>query len=79
LIPLIFDAAGTKTEIEYLPGRSVDVPRVQLDVSRIASTLGWKPRTSMEEGLRLTVSWIREAALGREPQPPVSTITPPPN
>ncbi len=79
LIPLIFDAAGTKTDIEYLPGRSVDVPRVQLDVSRIASTLGWKPRTSMEEGLGLTVNWIREAALGQEPQPAVSRITSPPS
>jgi len=59
LIPLIFAAAGRETEIEKLPGRVVDVPRVRLDVSKIREALGWEPRTSIEEGLQKTVEWIR--------------------
>jgi UDP-glucose 4-epimerase len=62
LIPLIFAAAGRKTEIEYLPARSVDVPRVRLDISRIHECLGWRPSTTMQEGLRDTLEWIRSVA-----------------
>jgi nucleoside-diphosphate-sugar epimerase len=42
-----------------LPGRVVDVPTVRLDISKIGGNLGWRPRTSMEEGLSNTVEWIR--------------------
>lgn len=63
LIPLIFEAVGRETEIEYLPARSVDVPRVRLDISLIQQTLGWRAATSMPEGLRYTVEWIRNVAL----------------
>jgi UDP-glucose 4-epimerase len=59
LIPLIFAAAGQKTEIKYSAARSVDVPRVRLDISRIEETLGWRPTTSVEEGLGHTLEWIR--------------------
>jgi UDP-glucose 4-epimerase len=59
LIPLIFAAAGRETDIEMLPGRVVDVPTVRLDISKIGENLGWRPRTSMEEGLSKTVEWIR--------------------
>ena len=64
LIPLISTAAGREPEIEYVPARRVDVPRVQLDITLIQQTLGWRPTTSIEEGLQHTVKWIREAALG---------------
>lgn len=60
LIPLIFAAAGRETAIEKLSGRAVDVPRVCLDISLIAQTLGWRPRTPIEEGLDRTVEWIRD-------------------
>jgi UDP-glucose 4-epimerase len=60
LIPLIFAAAGRSTEIEQLPGRSVDVPRVQLDISLIRQTLGWQPRTPIEDGLQMTINWLTQ-------------------
>ena len=34
-----------------------DNPRIQLDVSRIQS-LGWKPRVSIEDGVKTTLNWI---------------------
>ena len=63
LIPLIFAAAGCETNVDKLPGRAVDVPRVRLDASLIGEALGWRPRTSMEQGLERTVAWIRETVL----------------
>jgi UDP-glucose 4-epimerase len=65
LIPLIFAATGRQTEVEKLSGRVVDVPRVQLDISLINETLGWSPRTSMEDGLKRTVEWIEDVIIGR--------------
>lgn len=63
LIPLIFAAVGHATEVEHVAARSVDVPRVQLDIGRIQGLLGWTPHTSLEEGLARTVDWIRRDAL----------------
>ena len=65
LIPLIFAAVGRATEVEYVPGRAVDVPRTCLDIRRIGEALGWQPRTDLEEGLQRTVAWIRKVALKR--------------
>jgi nucleoside-diphosphate-sugar epimerase len=30
-----------------------------LDISKAADELGWRPETSLEEGLRQTWNWIR--------------------
>lgn len=32
---------------------------LETDISRIVETIGWKPRTSLEDGLRRTVEWYR--------------------
>jgi len=42
------------TLVEDRPGHDV---RYSLDSSKIRSKLGWKPRFSLEEALRLTVDW----------------------
>lgn len=62
LIPFIFAAAGRQTDIEYVSGRSVDVPRVRLDISLSRRALGWRPRTTLQNGLELTTSWLRDSA-----------------
>jgi UDP-glucose 4-epimerase len=77
LIPLIFEAAGRRTEIEHLPGRPVDAPCVRLDISRIGESLGWRPITSMEQGLERTVDWIRQTALDQEPRAKAPTTISP--
>jgi nucleoside-diphosphate-sugar epimerase len=33
----------------------------ELDTERLRS-LGWRPRTPLEDGMRSTLEWIREAA-----------------
>src|SRR5690606_8707704 len=45
----------------YAPERPGDVARIALDPSRAREAWGWEPRVSLEEGLRQTVEWFRQA------------------
>jgi UDP-glucose 4-epimerase len=53
-------AAGVDAEAEHAPARPGDVLRSVLDVSRAERELEWRPRWSLEEGLRTT--WESAAA-----------------
>jgi UDP-glucose 4-epimerase len=46
---------GRPVERRYLPGRAFDVPANVLDIRLARAALGWEPRTSFEDGLRLTL------------------------
>ena len=46
--------AEVETEATHAPARAGDVLRSVLDVSRAERELGWRPRTQLEDGLRLT-------------------------
>jgi UDP-glucose 4-epimerase len=48
--------------IEHGPERPGDVRRLLADVSRARALLGFEPRTSLEEGLRRTVSWYLQGS-----------------
>ena len=54
----LFDAcrriAGVEAEAEHAPPRPGDALRSVLDVSRAERELGWRPRTTLEQGLRET-------------------------
>ncbi|WP_338824280.1 NAD-dependent epimerase/dehydratase family protein [Bradyrhizobium septentrionale] len=64
LISIISDAAGRSARVEYLPARSFDVSANVLDISKIVSEIGWRPRYSTAEGLQRFI-----AALCAEPHP----------
>jgi UDP-glucose 4-epimerase len=51
-------------EPRFGPARKGDVYRIALDNGRAAQELAWTPRINLEEGLRLTVDYFRDA-LGR--------------
>jgi UDP-glucose 4-epimerase len=53
-------AAGSDAEPTHLDARPGDARRSVLDVSRAAADLGWRPETSLAEGLRLTRESLRE-------------------
>jgi GDP-L-fucose synthase len=50
---------GFTGELRFDPSRPDGTPRKLCDVSRI-NTLGWKAKTSLEEGIRRTYASARE-------------------
>ena len=46
--------AGVEADARHEPARTGDVRRSVLDVSRTERELGWRPRTSLAEGLAST-------------------------
>lgn len=61
LAPLIKGIAGFEGEIKYDPSKPDGTPRKLLDISRMKS-LGWQPKTALEEGVRRTYEWyLRES------------------
>jgi nucleoside-diphosphate-sugar epimerase len=60
---VIWEEAGEDPdafELEHLPTFEVDVQRRWPDVSKAERLLGWKAQTDVREGIRRTVSWLRE-------------------
>lgn len=45
---------------EYAPLREGDLQRISLAVDKAERSLGWRPRTSLDQGLPLTVEWYRQ-------------------
>ncbi len=61
LAETIRSLTGSGSEIRF-GERPVDDPeRRQPDITLARSRLDWEPRTSLEEGLRKTIDWAREA------------------
>lgn len=58
LVTAISEVAGERPEVEYSPGRSLDVPASVLDIRRAKEELGWSPRTELTEGISRTWAWI---------------------
>jgi UDP-glucose 4-epimerase len=59
---IIAAAAGVAFEPRHGPRRLGEIQRVAIDPSRAASELGWRARTTLEEGLAATVGWARGVA-----------------
>jgi nucleoside-diphosphate-sugar epimerase len=55
--------AGRPGAVEFgaLPTPSYEPARVVADLTRVRGALGWEPRRSLEEGIRDTVAWWRNA------------------
>jgi UDP-glucose 4-epimerase len=51
--------AGSDLAAEHAPARTGELRRSVLDINKAADELGWRPDTSLEEGLRHTWNWIR--------------------
>jgi dTDP-glucose 4,6-dehydratase len=61
LAELIRDAVGSRSPIEFVE-RPEDDPSVrQPDISLARAELGWEPMVPLEEGLKPTIAWIRDA------------------
>lgn len=60
LITTIEQVLDRTVAVDYQPGRRQDVPVNVLDISRACRELGWRPATTLEQGLRRTLAgWLR--------------------
>ena len=74
LAELIAKVTGFKGRFVWDPSKPDGQPRRAVDGSKARELLGWSPRVDIEEGLRRTVEWYREAVLIRDP----GLLRPPP-
>ncbi|HLQ24919.1 MAG TPA: NAD-dependent epimerase [Acidiferrobacterales bacterium] len=59
-ISLLEECLGKKAIMEMLPLQDGDVPSTVADVSELQAATGFKPSTSVEEGIKNFVRWYRE-------------------
>jgi UDP-glucuronate 4-epimerase len=50
---------GRELDLRERPVAEGDVRRTSADTSRIASLVGWSPSTTIDEGLRAQLAWVR--------------------
>jgi UDP-glucose 4-epimerase len=58
---LVAEAAGVSAKPEFAPARLGDLREMVLDPGAAREVLGWVPRTSLRDGVRLTVDALRTA------------------
>ena len=68
LIEAVRVATGRDLEIEPAPNQPGDVCRTWADLTCSEAALGYRPRTTLDEGLRKQWAWMQqgEGALHRE-------------
>ena len=62
---LLQECTEFRQEPVYRPRRAGDVLKIALDYSRATRELGWEPKTPLEEGLRHSVDYVRQASVRR--------------
>jgi UDP-glucuronate 4-epimerase len=60
MISWIEELLGKQASIEFHPISKTDMMSTWADIRKAESLLGWKPKTTVKEGLELTVEWHRE-------------------
>jgi len=58
-IEVLEDALGARARKEMLPLQPGDVPDTYADVSSLVEDIGYRPTTTLEEGIRRFVAWYR--------------------
>jgi UDP-glucose 4-epimerase len=54
-------AVGREPTVDWLPGRSFDVPRIVLDASKLKSATDWRCQTTLQDGVAITTDWLRKS------------------
>jgi UDP-glucose 4-epimerase len=60
LLEVMRQVTGLVPQVHQLPARTMDVPRVVLDIERATRCLGWRPATPLRAGIERTWSWIQQ-------------------
>jgi len=59
IVRLLEEALGRQAKRELLPIQPGDVPETFADIADLEAAVGFKPKTSIEEGIRRFVAWYR--------------------
>jgi UDP-glucuronate 4-epimerase len=59
-IEVLEQCLGRKAQLDLLPMQPGDVPSTMADVSELEKAVGFRPRTSVEEGISRFVGWYKE-------------------
>ncbi len=62
---LVERLAGRPVSIEHTPPRAGDVRHTQASIDKAMRLLGYRPVVGFEEGMRLTVDWLRQRLEGQ--------------
>lgn len=60
LVEALSDLMETELDVRYRELPTDDPRRRRADISRAQSLLGWRPETSLHDGLRMTMRWFAE-------------------
>lgn len=60
IIRRIETASNLKASVSYRPGRSFDVPKVILDITKVKSETNWRPSITLDEGLYSLCHWMTD-------------------
>ena len=66
----IVKATGSRARVEVgaVPVRPAEVQRTFGRIDKARRLLGWSPKVDLDDGLRTTIAWYRQAGIGR-PEP----------
>lgn len=60
VIKIIEDLLGKKANIEWQKRHPADIYATWADITEARDYLGWRPKVSIEEGIRKTIDWYKE-------------------
>jgi len=60
LIQVLEEKIGKKAKINWLPMQAGDVPTTYADIDNLSREVGYRPHTSIEEGIGRFVDWYRD-------------------
>lgn len=69
IVDVIKKVTKKEINVEYTPGRKVDVPVNVLDITLAGKRLGWKPKVGLEEGIERTWVWLSRNWMVRKERP----------
>ena len=62
IFSLLKEITGYPLDADYGPAKPGEVFKIYLDIAEARRALGWEPEFSLEDGLKNTVAWFREAS-----------------
>ena len=61
IIGIVEQLTGTRIPIKHEPARGEDVHAITLDTTLFEEKLGWRAKTPLEEGIKRTWEWLKQA------------------